>query len=159
MTTSYATWCIHIDMTHSHVPWLIHMCHDSFTCDTTRTNLEAIRGHDYFETPERGLLGRVSKPLLDSTHLNMSDWYHGTWLFLGIMGHDSFLAVSPNHCQIVLIWIWVTGIMGHDSFLAVSLIHCQPLLIHMEGIDAHHVTLGTSASVWFVTCLIRGVTH
>jgi len=44
MTHSYVPWLIHMChdpfiyvMTHSYVPWLIHMCHDSFICAMTHS--------------------------------------------------------------------------------------------------------------------------
>jgi len=45
MTHSHAPWLMHMhhdsftcNMTHSHAPWLIHMHHDSFTCSMTHAH-------------------------------------------------------------------------------------------------------------------------
>jgi len=51
MTHSYVPWRIHMchdsficPMTHSYVPWRIHMCHDAFICATTHSFTDAERG-------------------------------------------------------------------------------------------------------------------
>jgi len=86
MTHSHVTWLIHTwrdpftcDMTHSHITWRIRMWHDEFACDMTNSNLTWLVHH---KKKNRRCVGQEwcghDAGTCDMTHSNMT-WRVSMW--------------------------------------------------------------------------------
>jgi len=156
-----ATWLIHLQalsQRHTCVPWLIHMCNDSFICTMTHHAWGIIYSHVWHVTRVTWLIHMNSYVRRDSSIYRMCsrdrdmthpyDSMYGAWLIHmnPCTGHDSFIWLDSFIWVMPHIWSQMTH--SYDSMYGTWLIHLTPctghdsfIWLHMWGMTHSHESI------------------